>query len=104
MTINLNALNHLGINLYSNVPSVMSEIIANAWDADATEVKITIAEGNTSITITDNGIGMTLDDINNKFLHVGYQKRENGEIITARYRSLRQCFLLSGSSLLLLTH
>ena len=38
MTINLNVLNHLGINLYSNVPAVLSEVVANAWDADATNV------------------------------------------------------------------
>lgn len=86
MTINLNALNHLGINLYSNVPAVVSEIIANAWDADATEVHISITNDLSSVTITDNGIGMTRDDINDKFLNVGYEKRKNGESITAKGR------------------
>ena len=42
MTINFNILNHLGINLYSNVPAVLSEIVANSWDADATKVDIDI--------------------------------------------------------------
>ena len=45
MTINLNVLNHLGINLYSNIPAVLSEIVANSWDADATEVDIQIEKG-----------------------------------------------------------
>ena len=40
MTINLNVLNHLGINLYSNIPAVLSEVVANSWDADATNVDI----------------------------------------------------------------
>ena len=40
MSLSLNVLNHLGINLYSNIPAVLSEIVANSWDADATEVKI----------------------------------------------------------------
>lgn len=40
MTIDLNVLNHLGINLYSNIPSVISEVVANAWDADAEEVEV----------------------------------------------------------------
>jgi hypothetical protein len=31
----------LGLNLYSNIPSVLAEIIANAWDADADKVEIT---------------------------------------------------------------
>ena len=35
MTISLNVLNHLGLNLYSNVPSVLSEVVANSYDADA---------------------------------------------------------------------
>ena len=35
MTISLNVLSHLGINLYSNIPAVLSEVVANSWDADA---------------------------------------------------------------------
>ena len=38
MSLSLNVLNHLGINLYSNIPAVvLSEIVANSWDADATK-------------------------------------------------------------------
>lgn len=78
MSINLQVLNHLGLNLYSNTSAVLSEVVANAWDADATEVNIQISSDN--IVITDNGIGMNLSDINNKYLTVGYQKRsESGE-------------------------
>ena len=87
MRLSLNVLNHLGINLYSNIPSVLSEVIANAWDADATEVDIDIqTEGAVpQITITDNGIGMSQSDINDKFLFVGYNRRINEEH-TARGR------------------
>ena len=73
MSINLQVLNHLGLNLYSNTSAVLSEVVANAWDADAKKVSISI-DGN-SITIADNGIGMDLSDINSKYLTVGYQKR-----------------------------
>lgn len=31
MSLSLNVLNHLGINLYSNIPAVLSEIVANSW-------------------------------------------------------------------------
>ena len=75
MSLSLNVLNHLGINLYSNIPAVLSEIVANSWDADATEVKINV--DNDKITIEDNGCGMSADDINKKFLYVGHRKREN---------------------------
>ena len=43
MSLSLNVLNHLGINLYSNVPAVLSEIVANSWDADAENVTIAIS-------------------------------------------------------------
>ncbi|MDA7952154.1 MAG: ATP-binding protein, partial [Pirellulaceae bacterium] len=80
MSLSLNVLNHLGINLYSSTPAVLSEIVANAWDADAEEVDIQINNSNGEdpeiIVITDNGNGMTEEDINKKFLRVGYQRRK----------------------------
>lgn len=66
MSLSLNVLNHLGINLYSNIPAVLSEIVANSWDADATRVDITISDD--EIVIKDDGCGMSAEDINNKFL------------------------------------
>ncbi len=83
MTMNLNVLRHLGLNLYSNVPAVLSEVVANAWDADADTVRITIDDE--CITIIDTGSGMNSADINTKFLQVGYQKRESGYTITPKY-------------------
>lgn len=75
--MSLEVLKHLGFNLYSNIPAVISEVVANSYDADATKVTITIEED--KITIKDDGHGMTLTDINNKFLLVGYQKRKDAE-------------------------
>lgn len=74
MSISLNVLNHLGLHLYSNTPAVLAEAIANAWDADATEVKINFSKQ--AITVADNGVGMSFEDVNNMYLHVGYSKRE----------------------------
>lgn len=78
MSINLQVLNHLGLNLYSNTSAVLSEVVANAWDADAREVQIEISGDN--ISIRDNGNGMNLEDINSKYLTVGYQKRTESGI------------------------
>ncbi|CAC9649588.1 Heat shock protein G homolog [uncultured Gammaproteobacteria bacterium] len=75
LTIDLNALNHLGLNLYSNVPSVLSEIIANAWDADSKNVEITTS--GEEIRIVDDGCGMTDNELNEKFLTVGHQRRKD---------------------------
>lgn len=76
LTVDLNVLNHLGFNLYSNVPAVLSEIIANCWDADAENVSIVFDRPNGRVTVEDDGVGMDLVDINQKYLKVGYQKRK----------------------------
>ena len=76
MSISLGILDHLGLNLYSNTPAVISEVIANAWDADATRVEITLDTNEHSITVTDNGHGMDVDEINSRYLLVGYRRRD----------------------------
>ena len=82
MSISLNVLNHLGLHLYSNTPAVLSEVIANAWDADATTVNVNFDLDAKTITITDDGHGMDLNDINQKYLYVGFKKREGGHVQT----------------------
>lgn len=81
MSISLNVLEHLGTNLYSDVPPVLSEVVANSWDADATHVDINIESE--KIIITDDGHGMTLQDINEKYLKVGYKRRNHSGDRTA---------------------
>lgn len=76
MTISLNALEHLGMNLYSSIPAVLSEIVANAWDADAREVAISIDKAAGTITITDDGLGMDRDGVVDRFLTVGFKRRD----------------------------
>ena len=87
MRISLNALEHLGMNLYSNVPAVLSEIVANSWDADAENVKVTIDKTNETITIEDDGIGMDRNDVIDHFLTVGFKRRaEIGELTPVKKR------------------
>jgi hypothetical protein len=76
LTIDLNALNHLGINLYSNIPAVVSEVVANSWDADAEIVSIDIDQSAGTVVIVDDGMGMGEADINERYLKVGYRKRD----------------------------
>lgn len=86
MTIDLNVLNHLGINLYSNNPAVLAEAVANAWDADAENVNIDIDAANGTVVIKDDGHGMSADDINAKFLRVGHRRREDSPITSEHKR------------------
>ncbi len=91
MTVDLNVLDHLGINLYSNIAAVLTEAVANAWDADATKVDITVDSEGKVITIQDDGIGMTVEDMNAKYLRVGYRRRDEGGEhgkVTAKGRSV----------------
>lgn len=85
MTLDLNVLNHLGLNLYSNTPAVLSEVVANSYDADALKVEITILPNDDKIIIVDDGNGMRLNELNEKFLRVGYQKRNNGEAFSRTF-------------------
>lgn len=75
LEVDLNVINHLGVGLYSSTPAALTELVANAWDADASEVRITISKGDQSILIEDDGHGMNAAAIKNKFLNVGYSRR-----------------------------
>lgn len=85
MTISLNVLNHLGLNLYSNVPAVLSEVVANSYDADAERVEITVDPAAGTVTIIDDGHGMTRAEVNARFLNVGYERRADGAAITPKH-------------------
>ena len=84
MTLSLNVLRHLGFGLYSNIAAVLSEVVANAWDADAEHVSVVIDAAGGVVTIEDDGHGMTIDDANRKYLHVGYERRSQ-EARTPRF-------------------
>ncbi len=74
LTVDLNVVEHLGEGLYSSTPAVISELVANAHDADADRVDIDIDDN--EIRIHDNGHGMTRPEVNRRFLTVGYKKRK----------------------------
>ena len=90
LEIDLNVLNHLGLNLYSNVPAALAELIANAWDADASRVDVSVKEQSDGkqIVIKDDGCGMDDADLREKFLTVGYQRRikEGGDQTASKGR------------------
>jgi len=87
MTLSLNVLEHLGINLYSNIPSVLSEAVANAWDADAEHVSIALEKNVERIIIVDDGIGMTTQEVNERYLTVGYRRRDGQPGTTKKGRN-----------------
>lgn len=85
LKITLHVLEELGIKLYSNVPAVLSEIVANSWDADASEVGIKW-DGSDKIIVQDDGIGMSGEELQNNFLTVGFTRRETIPGLTKKDR------------------
>ncbi len=83
MKVDMNVIQHLGISMYATLPPVIAELVSNAWDADATEVRIELNDIDTSdkkIIVKDNGIGMSVEDIQNSFLVIGKnRRRESGD-------------------------
>ena len=77
--ISLSVLNHLGRSLYRSFATVLGEAISNSWDADAKNVQIYVNRNKNSFFIRDDGIGMTAEDFQEKFLKIGYSKRRDGK-------------------------
>ena len=96
MKISKRVLQHLGIQLYDTIPAVLAEFISNSYDADAKRVDINFYDADNKLTdemfgkflslrngedrgyrieITDNGHGMTPEELNTNFLMVGRNKR-----------------------------
>ncbi|MFJ9346857.1 ATP-binding protein [Streptomyces sp. NPDC101237] len=69
---------HLGIDMYQSPVAAIAELVSNAWDADATEVDISLpinVRSGSEILIGDNGDGMTLEQCQDRYLKVGYNRR-----------------------------
>src|SRR5258707_647527 len=84
--ISLSVLNHLGRSLYRSFATVLGEAISNGWDADAKNVEIHVDRNKHSFFIKDDGLGMTADDFQNKFLKIGYSKRKGRTRLSAAGR------------------
>ena len=70
---------HLGIQMYQSPVNAMAELVANAWDADATSVEIelpeTVTDPDATFVIRDDGIGMGFGECQSFYLAVGRNRR-----------------------------
>lgn len=56
----------------------LTELVANAWDAGASKVKITIPDSiNGRLTVEDDGTGMTEDQFKKRWMRLGYNRIKN---------------------------
>jgi len=71
---------HLGIDMYQSPVASIAELISNAWDADATQVRVTLpphVKSGAEVVIQDDGEGMTLAQCQDRYLKVGYNRRKD---------------------------
>lgn len=75
-----NVKNLFGRELVTDQIAAIFELVKNSYDADAKEVNIIFSGINTdkpSITILDNGTGMDLYDIENRWMIIGTDSKKN---------------------------
>ena len=91
MRISRQTVDKLGVKLYDKVSAVIAELISNSYDADATVVEVSAPMGQSlaskaggvltdkgfEIRVTDNGTGMTPDEMQDFFLVVGAERRKD---------------------------
>lgn len=77
--LSYSALKMFGKQLYSNVGSAISELVANGLDAGADKIYVVIDarnKKNAKVEILDNGCGMTDEHIKINYSKIGYNKRK----------------------------
>ena len=72
-------LEHLGVSAYTSLKKCLAELCSNCYDADSENIIISLPESfekEKQIIIEDDGIGMTPEDIRDKYLFIGYNRRK----------------------------
>lgn len=91
MSISRMTVDKLGVKLYDRVSAVIAELVANGYDADATEVTIEapmgvylaslsrgqVQDSGHTIRVSDNGCGMAPEVVNSFYLKVGAERRKD---------------------------
>ncbi len=81
MKFDIGTIKHLGLQMYSTLPPVIGELVANAWDANAQRVDINIPIGSiaddSEIVVQDDGDGMTDREVRDAYLVIGRDRRKD---------------------------
>lgn len=76
VSFDVKIIDSLGVKLYSTIPPMVAELIANAWDADAHNVWLYFDNSSDKvIEVKDDGCGMSFDELNEHFLTIGRNRR-----------------------------
>ncbi|MBE0608910.1 MAG: ATP-binding protein [Dehalococcoidia bacterium] len=74
---------HVGRTLLSDPIAALVELVANAWDAGATRVRIAWPiQDNGTIAVQDNGTGMTDEEFQRRWRTMNYNRRaDQGDVV-----------------------
>lgn len=91
---------HLGLQMYSGPVPAIAELIANAWDAMAKEVKVKLPmnillKSSDEVVVEDDGHGMTYEECNDKYLVVGRDRRKDEGDLSQSYKRITRRKLMS---------
>lgn len=83
LTFDPMTIEHLGFKMYSHLPNALAELVANAYDADATRVRVVLSDTpEPTVTVHDDGHGMSPDDLEHKYLRIGRNRIRAGDSLS----------------------
>jgi len=68
----------LGRDSIKNPTTALLELVKNSYDADATIVQVEVRSD--SIRVSDNGTGMTTDQLENNWLRIGFSEKKTNKV------------------------
>jgi signal transduction histidine kinase len=89
LKVDVGIISSLGRNSIKDHTTAILELIKNSYDAGATIVDVEIMSNLETpyIRITDNGCGMTENDIDNYWLRIGYSEKINEKFVGRRRKT-----------------
>jgi two-component sensor histidine kinase len=87
-TVDARTIIHLGRESIKDHTTALLELVKNSYDADANVVEIEIYKRSTqnTIRISDDGDGMTEDDIDEKWLRIGFSHKKSNKESSSKHR------------------
>src|SRR5260370_10320076 len=82
-TVDSALLSELGEKLVETAHIALVELVKNAYDADATQIKVKIVpdpEGGPEVHVIDNGSGMTFRDVENYWMRIATTHKQEHQV------------------------
>jgi hypothetical protein len=86
MRVRARALDMLGRQQMAGIPSAIHELFKNAHDAYADNVRVDFFRRSRMLLMWDDGVGMTFDDFEQRWLTLGTESKIGGGELAAPYK------------------